>query len=51
MAYEPVKRETRTPELTDLVLPETKVVADADRRWPKHLLAAEDGLFPSVLKG
>jgi len=51
VAYEPVKRETRNAELTNLVLPETKVVADADRRWSKHLLAAEDGMFPSALKG
>lgn len=50
VAYEPVKRETRNPELTDLILPATKVVADA-KRWPKHLLAAEDGTFPSGLKG
>jgi type III restriction enzyme len=51
VTYEPVKRETRNPEPTDLVLPETKVVPDAGKRWPKHLLAAEDGMFPSALKG
>lgn len=51
VAYEPVKRETRNPELTDLVLPETKVVSDDKRRWPKHLLADEKGSFPSGLKG
>lgn len=49
--YEPVKRETRSPELTDLIVPTAKTVSDADQRWPKHLLAAEDGTFPSVLKG
>jgi type III restriction enzyme len=51
VAYEAVKRETRNPELTDLVLPETKVVPDADRRWPKHLLADEKGTFPGNVKG
>lgn len=51
VAYEPVKRETRNPELTDFVLPETKVVSDADLKWTKHLLADEQGNFPSPLKG
>lgn len=51
VAYEPVKRETRSPELTDLVLPGSKVVRDSGRRWKKHLLAAEDGTFPYDLKG
>ncbi|MEU0570315.1 DEAD/DEAH box helicase family protein [Nonomuraea sp. NPDC005983] len=51
VAYEPVKRETRSPELTDLVLPNSKVVSDAGRRWTKHLLAAEDGTYPCDLKG
>jgi hypothetical protein len=51
VAYEPVKRETRSPELTDFVLPESKVVADATHHWPKHMLAAEDTLFPAELKG
>lgn len=46
----PVKRETRNPELTDLVLAKTRVVSDA-KRWPKHLLAAEDRTFPCDLKG
>ncbi len=50
VAYEPVKRETRNSELTDLVLPETKLVANASR-WPKHVLAAEDDTFPSSIKG
>lgn len=50
-AYEPVKRETRNPELTDLILPNSKTVPDASRRWPKHLLVAEDGTFPTELKG
>jgi type III restriction enzyme len=49
-AYEPVKRETRNPELTDLILPSAKTVPDA-RRWPKHILAAEDGTYPAELKG
>jgi type III restriction enzyme len=51
VAYEPVKRETRNPELTDLVLPGSKVVSDNGRRWEHHLLAAEDGTFPCALKG
>lgn len=49
--YEPVKRETRNPELADLILPSSKTVRDSDQRWPKHLLAAEDGMFPALLKG
>ena len=48
--YEPVKRETRDPELTDLVFPATKVVSDATR-WKMHMLADENGLFPADLKG
>ncbi|GAB3136893.1 DEAD/DEAH box helicase [Microbispora hainanensis] len=51
VAYEPVKRETRSPELTDLVLPGSMVVSDRGRRWEKHLLSAEDGTFPCALKG
>lgn len=50
VAYEPVKRETRSPELTDLILPETKVVPES-RRWQKHLLSAEDGSCPNNIKG
>ena len=49
--YEPVKRETRHPELADLILPSSKTVKDADRRWLKHVLAAEDGSFPAQVKG
>lgn len=49
--YEPVKRETRTPELTDLILPSSKTVSDADQHWPKHVLAADDHTFPSAHKG
>lgn len=49
--YEPVKRETRSPELTDLILPGSKTVSDSDQRWPKHVLAAEDKTFPSTHKG
>ena len=49
--YEPVKRETRHPELADLILPSAKTVKDAGRRWPKHVLAAEDGSFPAQVKG
>jgi type III restriction enzyme len=49
--YEPVKRETRTPELTDLVVPTSKTVSDADELWELHLLVKEDGTYPCVLKG
>ncbi len=49
--YEPVKRETRSPELTDVILPTAQTVSETDQRWPKHLLAAEDGTFPASLKG
>lgn len=49
--YEPVKRETRNPELADLILPTSKTVKDAERTWLKHLLAAEDGTFPAQVKG
>ncbi|MEV2241913.1 DEAD/DEAH box helicase family protein [Micromonospora sp. NPDC049891] len=51
VAYEPVKRETRSPELTDLVLPASRLVSDNEGRWEKHVLAAEDGTFPVALKG
>ncbi len=49
--YEPVKRETRAPELTDIILPSSKVASEVIHHWPKHLLAAEDGTFPADLKG
>ncbi|MCY7290250.1 MAG: DEAD/DEAH box helicase family protein [Cryobacterium sp.] len=51
VSFEPVKRETRSPELTDLVLPETKVVPGQDDSYPKHLLADENGQFPNDLQG
>ncbi|MGV1009940.1 MAG: hypothetical protein ACOYBY_15220 [Dermatophilaceae bacterium] len=50
VSYEPVKRQTRNPELTDLVLPESKVVPDA-RRWEKHLLSTDKGEYPNALRG
>lgn len=50
-AYEPVKRETRNPELTELELPDTKVVPDAEQHWAKHLLSDEKGQFPAPFKG
>lgn len=50
VAYEAVKRETRSPKLTSLILPAAKTVSDAPR-WEKHLLSAEDGTFPSTIKG
>jgi type III restriction enzyme len=49
--YEPVKRETRTPELTDLILPTSRNVAARPKAWPKHVLCAEDGSFPGDIKG
>lgn len=49
--YEPVKRETRSPELTDLILPTSMTVSDTDQHWAKHLLAAEDGKYPLKMKG
>jgi type III restriction enzyme len=48
--YEAVRRETRKPELTDLILPESRVVPESER-WPLHLLAAEDGKYPGSLGG
>ena len=50
-AYEPVKREARDSELTDLIMPQTKVVSDSKQRWDRHMLGAEDGTYPSTLKG
>ena len=49
--YEPVKRETRSPELTDVILPSAKTVGDTDQLWTKHVLASDDGTFPSSLRG
>jgi type III restriction enzyme len=49
--YEPVKRETRTPELTDLILPSSRNVPDHGRHWKLHVLCAEDGTYPADLKG
>jgi type III restriction enzyme len=49
--YEPVKRETRSPELTDLILPTSMTVSDKDQHWTKHLLASEDGTYPLEIKG
>lgn len=49
--YESVRRETRNPDLTNLILPSSKTVKDSDRRWPKHLLAAQDGTYPAQIKG
>ncbi len=51
VTYEPVKRETRNPELTDLVLPVAKTVSESTQRWDLHLLAVEDGKFPLPIKG
>ncbi len=50
-AYEPVRRETRNPELTELELPDTKVIENNDQRWAKHLLADEKGEYPAPFKG
>lgn len=48
--YDPVRREARNPELTDIVLPETRIEKDAATRWEKHMLADEEGKFPAALK-
>lgn len=48
VAYEPVKREARDAELTDLV---AAAVRDSATHWDLHLLAAEDGTYPCTLKG
>lgn len=50
-SYEPVKNQTRAPELSDLIVPSSRTVADADLHWKLHVLAAEDGTFPAGLKG
>jgi type III restriction enzyme len=50
-SYEPVKRETRNPELADLILPDTKVVSEVDQVWTKHVLANEEGIYPCAVKG
>lgn len=49
--YDPVKRETRNPELSELILPSARNVPDSDQRWPKHVLAAEDGTYPFAAMG
>ncbi len=49
--YEPVKRETRTPELTNLILPTSRNVSAGPNAWPKHVLCAEDGTYPADIKG
>ncbi|MDN4175579.1 DEAD/DEAH box helicase family protein [Nocardioides sp. SOB77] len=51
LAYEPVRRETRQPEMTELVVPTSRTVPDRDQRWPKHVLSASDGTFPSTHRG
>jgi len=51
VAYEPVKREARDAELTDLIAPGSQVVSDASTRWPRHLLATESGNYPCSLRG
>ncbi|GAA1434328.1 hypothetical protein GCM10009641_27320 [Mycobacterium cookii] len=49
--YEPVKRETRTPELTELILPSSKTTADVQQMWELHVLANDEGKYPSPHKG
>lgn len=49
--YEPVRRETRTPELTDLILPTSRTVPERDKAWKLHMLCAEDGTYPADIKG
>lgn len=45
-AYEPVWRETRKPELTGLILGNSKTVRDSDDRWEEHVLADDSGEYP-----
>lgn len=45
-AYEPVRRETRKAELTDLILGKSKTVRDSDEHWKMHVLADSKGDFP-----
>lgn len=49
--YEAVRRETRTPTLTDLILPSARSVSDADDHYSKHVLAAADGTYPEKFNG
>lgn len=49
--YEPVRRETRSPELTDVVLPSAKTVSDTSDHRELHVLAAEDGTYPASIRG
>lgn len=51
VAYEPIKREARNAEPTDLIVPESTVVSDCETRWPRHILCADDFTFPSSLRG
>ncbi|MBE7192971.1 MAG: DEAD/DEAH box helicase family protein [Gordonia polyisoprenivorans] len=48
--YEPVKREARDSELTDLIAPGPQVVPDLPQRWRRHLLATEGGAYPCRFK-
>jgi type III restriction enzyme len=50
VAYEPVRRQARDSELTELVVPGVRVVRDFETRYPRHLLCAEDGGYPCDLK-
>lgn len=49
--YEPIRRETRQPELADLIIPTAKVVTEVDQLWPLHLLSKDDGFYPTKAKG
>ncbi len=49
--YETIRRETRSAEPTNLIVPESDVLAGAGQRWPKHVLCADDATFPQDLKG
>lgn len=51
VAYEPVKREARSAELTDLVAPGSQIVTDVKSHWERHLLATEAGTYPCELRG
>ncbi|MDO3394910.1 DEAD/DEAH box helicase family protein [Nocardioides sp. SOB44] len=49
--YEPIKRETRSAEQTELILPTSRTVSDSPQKWGKHVLATEDGQYPLPIKG
>lgn len=45
--YEPVRREARNPELTDIIIPDSRIDHDTGVYWQKHVLSDEHGSFSS----